>query len=56
MVQSTGTALGREDELERRLREHHATHYPDDGLQIAWRTVPAGAMLNSRSAADHRRD
>lgn len=45
LVQEGRAAHERSDELERRLVEHHATHYPGEEATVSWVPVPPGTMF-----------
>ena len=45
LVQAGSNADARGDELERRLSEHHARHYPDETTTVGWVAIPAGRMF-----------
>ena len=45
LIQEHSTAHERSDELERRLAQHHAAHYPGEDASVVFRPVPVGAMF-----------
>ncbi|MEM7338465.1 MAG: hypothetical protein AAF467_07460 [Actinomycetota bacterium] len=45
VIQAGSAAAERSNELERRLGEHHAGHYPGEAVSVDWATVPAGYMF-----------
>ncbi len=47
LIQAGGPATGREPELERRLRSHHAAHFGGGGTGVSWRSVEPGRMFTA---------
>ena len=45
LIQERSPAHERSGDLERRLADHHAAHYPGETAAVAFRPVPAGAMF-----------
>lgn len=45
VVQEDSSALHAKTELEERLAHLHETHYPGDGAEFGWQTVPDGYMF-----------
>lgn len=45
VVQEDSAASATTHELEERLNELHRSHYPEDAVTVAWRSVPAGYMF-----------
>ena len=44
-IQAGSNAATRGDELERRLRTHHAAHYPTERATVSWVPIPPGYMF-----------
>ncbi len=44
-VQAGSDADTRGEELERRLRRHHADHYPTEQATVSWVAIPPGHMF-----------
>ncbi|MEO1060348.1 MAG: hypothetical protein AAFZ07_02940 [Actinomycetota bacterium] len=45
VIQAGSNADTRADELERRLREHDAKHYPAEEVEVTWVPIPPGHMF-----------
>ena len=45
VIQEHGAAHRRAAELERRLDEHHARHYPGEATSVRWHPVAPGYMF-----------
>jgi hypothetical protein len=47
LIQAGGHAVGHEQELARRLQQHHLAHYPTDDPSVVWRVVEQGRMFTA---------
>ncbi|MEM9655439.1 MAG: hypothetical protein AAGA65_25335 [Actinomycetota bacterium] len=45
IIQADGNADRRRDEIDRRLADHHAAHYPNERVVVDWTAIPAGHMF-----------
>ncbi|MEM9037171.1 MAG: hypothetical protein AAGD18_21450 [Actinomycetota bacterium] len=49
LIQADGPAAGLREELERRLRAHHAGHLDGEEAVVSWRLVEPGHMFTAGS-------
>ena len=45
LIQETGTANTKRDQLAARLEAHHGSHFDGDSLSVGWHTVADGLMF-----------
>ena len=45
VIQDASTAQRETEQLERRLADHHAGHYPGEQTSVSWQAVPEGYMF-----------
>lgn len=45
VIQDLSAAQRSSDVLERRLADHHASHYPGEQTSVSWRAIPEGYMF-----------